>query len=70
MRKRVLKQVVLAHTRDVKHADKYKGWVENNGGRYVTELSIEVTHLVASRKAFENYHDLGKPTDSQEVQTG
>ncbi|EXJ80103.1 hypothetical protein A1O3_08389 [Capronia epimyces CBS 606.96] len=38
--------------------EKIKGWIEHNGGTFCKEISKDVTHLLASQKAWKRYHPL------------
>lgn len=51
-----------SHTNDfdAKKNDKIKGWIEYNGGTFSREISSNVTHLIASPKAWKNKVPLGE----------
>lgn len=59
---KTFRNIHLASTNDFEPAknDKIKGWVEHNGGTFTKEITQDVTHLVASTKAWKRYHPLGK----------
>jgi len=51
------RKAVIAYTEglDPKKADKVKGWIEHNGAKYSKEITDDVTHLIISSKAWNNY---------------
>ena len=48
---------MIAYTEgfDPKKADKIKGWIEHNGAKHSEEITDDVTHLIVSAKAWNNY---------------
>ena len=58
---KTFRNIVLASTGDFgDKTDKIKNWVEHAGGRFTKEISKDVTHLVASHRAWKKYHPMGK----------
>lgn len=59
---RTLTRVTLASTSDFSphKNDKIKGWVEHNGGTFSKEIDVNVTHLVASSRAWKSYAPMGQ----------
>ncbi|EXJ93277.1 hypothetical protein A1O1_01669 [Capronia coronata CBS 617.96] len=59
---RTFRNIHIASTNDFpgEKNDKIKGWIEHNGGTFSKEISKEVTHLIASQKAWKHYHPLVK----------
>lgn len=59
---KTFKKINLCHTNDFpdNKNDKIQKWVENNGGRFSKVIDSNVTHLIASRKAWKQYHTLGE----------
>ncbi|KAI9879245.1 MAG: hypothetical protein M1823_006859, partial [Watsoniomyces obsoletus] len=52
---KTFQKITLCSTNDFKanKNDKIRGWVENNGGTFSTEIDHRVTHLVCSSKAWK-----------------
>lgn len=40
-------------------ADKFKKWVEANGGSFSKEVNSEVTHLLSTKRAFKANNNAG-----------
>lgn len=57
--KKLFKTCVIANTPCCKNADKIRSWVESNGGKYASEISADVTHLLTSKRAWIEYTPLG-----------
>lgn len=59
---RTFKNKVICHTNDFKDKinENIKKWIESNGGKFSRELTPEVTHLIASKKAWKKYYPIGK----------
>lgn len=61
--KNPFKDFTIASTGDFgkqRTADAIKRWVENNGGRYVTKVDEEVTHLVCSAECWKSQSVAGE----------
>lgn len=61
--KNPLKGFTIASTGDFgkrRTAEAIKRWVENNGGRYVTKIDDEVTHLVCSAECWKSQSAMGE----------
>lgn len=59
---KTLRNLCIASTNDFPgdKNDKIKGWIEHNGGIFSKDMSANVTHLLASQKAWKRYHPLGE----------
>ncbi|KAI1615223.1 hypothetical protein EDD37DRAFT_511690 [Exophiala viscosa] len=58
---KTFRNIVLASTGDFgDKSDKIKNWVEHAGGRFSKEITKDVTHLVASQRAWKKYHPMVK----------
>ncbi|KAK4940687.1 hypothetical protein LTR10_019197 [Elasticomyces elasticus] len=58
---KTFRNIVLASTGDFgDKSDKIKNWVEHAGGRFTKEITKDVTHLVASQRAWKKYHPMVK----------
>ncbi|KAL2401648.1 hypothetical protein ABEF93_007687 [Exophiala dermatitidis] len=57
---KTLRNLCIASTNDFPgdKNDKIKGWIEHNGGIFSKDMSENVTHLLASQKAWKKYHPL------------
>lgn len=61
MTRKTFKKVVLCHTDDFGDTtEKIRKWVKYHGGRVEKDITPEVTHLVASVKAWKNGHKIVK----------
>lgn len=59
------RNITVASTSDFgDKTDKIKNWVEHAGGTFSKDVTLDVTHLVASKKAWKRYHPLGKSSPS------
>ena len=59
MAKKTFKKVVLCHTGDFDDKnEKLRKWVEYRGGRVESDITPDVTHLVASTDAWRRGHTL------------
>ena len=58
---RTFARIILCSTDDFpSHKnDKVKGWVEHNGGTFSKEMHPKVTHLLASKQAWQTYYPIG-----------
>lgn len=65
--KKLLKTTVIANTPCCENADKIRGWVESNGGKYTTEISANVTHLLTSKKAWAEYTPIGTSYNNDQI---
>ncbi|KIW13428.1 hypothetical protein PV08_08616 [Exophiala spinifera] len=56
---KTFRNITVASTGDFgDKTDKIKNWVEHAGGAFVKDITTDVTHLVASKKAWKKYHPM------------
>lgn len=72
--KKLLKDRVVAATGDFGEArthDNLKRWVEANGGKWVTTITADITHLIASKEHWvrQTALGMGNCVDSSFAQT-
>lgn len=67
--KNLFKGFTIASTGDFgkqRTAEAIKRWVENNGGRYITKVDGEVTHLVCSTEYWKSQSAMGESDQRSE----